>query len=461
MFNPNKYEKYNEVEDYDEKIKLVRKDVNNYPKIHIAPPCGLLNDPNGLVYFNDEYHIFYQFHPNKVKHGLKNWYHLTTKDFINFKARGIKLYPEEDFENFGIFSGSAIVVGDYLEIYYTANYRDPNDNYRRIPKQVKAIMNAEYEIISKHIVFDLPSKYTEHYRDPAPIGNNSFLIGAQNKAEKKGCLSLVESWSDERTLSFSNELEMAYMIECPNYVKVEEEEFIIMSPQGMSGDKYPSPNQSVYIKSGLVKDNISEEVFLLDYGFDFYAPQIFQNTDRKLMIGWLGLPDTIYPFEVENGWSQCLTLVRELSSHNGKLYQYPITEYSRLRKKCENITAGKKVNTTRTYEVELSMENGDSVTIGNNSNIQLSYTDGILYLDRSNLLENINVEYGSIRSVAIGQSKIIVNIFVDHSTLEVYINKGEYVLSSRIFVDEVQSLQCTTFAQLYNLSKINIEEYYV
>ena len=51
-------------------------------RFHIAPPYGLLNDPNGLIYWKGEYHLFYQWNPNACEHGAKHWAHLRSKDLI-------------------------------------------------------------------------------------------------------------------------------------------------------------------------------------------------------------------------------------------------------------------------------------------------------------------------------------------------------------------------------------------
>lgn len=87
-----------------------------YPKFHIAPPHGLLNDPNGLFEKDGVYHIFYQWFPLGPVHGLKHWYHLSTKDFIHFEDYGIGIAPEDDFDFLGCYSGMTFEKED---IFYT------------------------------------------------------------------------------------------------------------------------------------------------------------------------------------------------------------------------------------------------------------------------------------------------------------------------------------------------------
>lgn len=454
MYKPDLYQLHTSITNIDELKAKVSEDKLYYPKIHIAPECGLLNDPNGLAFFNNEYHIFYQYHPNRPAHGMKNWYHLTTKDFINYTSRGIILFPEQDYENYGIFSGNATVQGDYLRLNYTANYRDPENNYKREPKQCYALMNKEYQIIEKQVILDYdPHKYTEHYRDPYVTETGAMLIGAQNN-QLTGVLSVVED-RHERTIEMTNELSGAYMLECPSYIEIDGHNILVLSPQGVNDDKYLNINSVVWVETALTPQ-ISATPKLVDHGFDLYASQIFRDKNRVLMLSWLGHADTIYPHEVECGWSQTLTLMRSLSFKDDKLYQLPIDEYKQLRKSTYNLSSG--LDLTRTYELECEMSEGGVLRIGDSDNyIAITLDQGVLSLDRSKMNDLVNAEYGNVRKIEALASTVTLRIYVDNSTLEVYINDGEYVMSSRIFLTNlaITKVQNVT-GNYYELDSIKI-----
>jgi fructan beta-fructosidase len=84
---------------------------NFRPQLHYSPPKSWMNDPNGLVYHKETYHLFYQYFPNSTKWGPMHWGHATSKDLFHWTTLPIALYPN-DHEY--IFSGSAIM--DYNNV---------------------------------------------------------------------------------------------------------------------------------------------------------------------------------------------------------------------------------------------------------------------------------------------------------------------------------------------------------
>src|SRR4051794_17021355 len=64
------------------------------PQIHFSPKKGWMNDPNGMLYYNNTYHLFYQYYPDSTVWGPMHWGHATSKDLLHWQELPIALYPD-------------------------------------------------------------------------------------------------------------------------------------------------------------------------------------------------------------------------------------------------------------------------------------------------------------------------------------------------------------------------------
>ena len=89
------------------------------PVYHVTPTVGWLNDPNGFSYFDGQYHLFYQYNPYSTHWDSMHWGHLVSEDMLNWKRLPAVLAPDTWYDNFGVFSGSALTAPDgrHLLIY--------------------------------------------------------------------------------------------------------------------------------------------------------------------------------------------------------------------------------------------------------------------------------------------------------------------------------------------------------
>ncbi|KJD46015.1 glycoside hydrolase family 32 protein [Paenibacillus terrae] len=460
-------QRYRNLEEASEQeIQELNEKVKNSPwrqKFHIQPTTGLLNDPNGFSYYNGEYHMFYQWFPLGPVHGLKYWYHMSSKNLVHWEDHGIAIKPSHYFDSHGAYSGSALEHKGKLYLLYTGNRRD--ENWMRNSTQCMVIMDEKkfFSKLDHPVINQIPDGFTEHFRDPKLWKqDNKFyaVIGAQ-KVNQEGCAVLYSS-QDLLAWEFEGEIQtdldsFGYMWECPDYFVLHDRGILMFSPQGIEpeGYKYRNIFQTGYVIGD--KLNVQEkklnhgEFSELDRGFDFYAPQTMKDTHgRRIMVGWMGLPDIEYPTD-PYGWAHCLTLPRELSLSNEKLVQKPIKELELLRR---NLTEAKgeiynefkmfQGFTGITYELICEFNNVDADELGiefrkgDQEKTTIKYNDrkGKLILDRTNSGSPVGVSYGTIRECSFNNKNVKFQMFVDVSSVEIFINDGEEIFTSRIFPGE-------------------------
>lgn len=106
-----------------------------YPEIHLAAPVGWINDPNGFVYYKEQYHLFYQYHPYDTKWGPMHWGHAVSEDLVHWEYVGVALVPDKAYDKDGCFSGSALVKDGKLYLMYTGHIIDEET------KQIRQVQN--------------------------------------------------------------------------------------------------------------------------------------------------------------------------------------------------------------------------------------------------------------------------------------------------------------------------------
>ncbi|MFL0364359.1 glycoside hydrolase family 32 protein [Pseudobacillus sp. 179-B 2D1 NHS] len=443
-----------------EKIKENEKQRKNDPyrlQFHLMPPIGLLNDPNGLIQYKDKYHVFYQWNPFETSHGPKFWGHYTSDDLVHWEDHPPALIPTEWYERNGCYSGSAIEVGGKLLLFYTGNVKD---EAKRETYQCVAVSDNGMDFAKEGPVIFLPDGFTPHFRDPKVWRRNDswyMVVGAQT-CEKEGAVVLFSSidlqhWEYRGPIagSYMNGLNaFGYMWECPDFFQIGSKDILLVSPQGLepSGYHYQNLFQSGYFigewKVGTTEFNHGD--FLeLDRGFDFYAPQTFEDEKRRrIMFGWMGITDENESFQptIEQGWIHALTIPRQLILEGEKLYQKPVEELVKLRRKKDfhgTVSLRDGVNTYEEIHGEVSevkvrfdYVHAEKVEIVIRNNVHLYFYpgQGIFTLER----EVFKGGAFESRSCELLQLKDM-HIFLDRSSIEVFINGGEEVFTARFFAN--------------------------
>ena len=457
--------KENEEKSILEKKEIVEKDFWRQ-KYHIQGIVGLINDPNGFSQFKGKYHMFYQWNPLGTNHKNKTWAHSVSDDLLHWERLKTALRPDTWYSKDGVYSGSAIVDDDKLYLFYTGNVKDSEGNRESYQCLAVSSDGENFERWEPSIV-NQPDGYTRHIRDPKiwkKDGKFYAVIGIQSEnLEGKAVLyssENIKDWKFEGEIAGANHgkiKDFGFMWECPDYFQLKDEktgeikDLLVFSPQGLEpeGDLYNNKYQTGYLFGKLDYEKTEFEILSdfveIDRGHDFYAPQsIEDDKGRRLIVGWMGIPEEEDFPTVKNEWLHCLTLPRELKVIDGKLYQVPIKEMESIRgEKIEfsgKVAGEVKVGTGATYELKVKFKDFNSdfglkLRTGKSSETVLKFD----YNDKKIVLDRTKGEQPDkrLRKVYLGDiSELELTIFVDNSSVEVFINGGQEVFSSRIFPEK-------------------------
>lgn len=441
--------------------KEVHEKINKDPwrlNYHLMPETGWLNDPNGAVQKDGVYHIYHQYVPEDATGGKTHWGHKTSTDLVHFTEEEIFMSPEMPFDRDGVYSGSAIVKDDQIHFFYTGNVKTLAGEYIHYGREqhtVHVVSDDGFNILKREVVIrheDYPEGFTAHIRDPKVFEKNGqyYMILGARKTNNTGAMLTYHSTDLEKWEYIGNFIEgqedEGFMFECPDFFQTEDTDVLIMSPQGIQpeGFQYQGQYQAGYLVGHVDWETIQFEAETdfkeLDRGFDFYAPQSFtDDSGNQILWGWMGMADSSPEFinpTVKNGWQHALTLPRVLSVEAGELKQRPHPAYKILRKnklkgQVEVTAEPFEELTGEVYELKISfLEELTNFTMMLRQDTKVIYQDGILTLTHG--YSGFGRRKRQIQLTHLDE----LRIFSDTSSLEFFINDGEYVMTSRIYPDK-------------------------
>ncbi|MGD7022944.1 glycoside hydrolase family 32 protein [Rossellomorea vietnamensis] len=433
------------------------------PAYHMSPPAFWMNDPNGFSYYKGEYHLFYQYHPFSPEWGPMYWGHFKSKDLAYWEEAPIALAPGEEYDRDGCFSGSAIEKDGKLYLMYTGNqWTGPDHDTDLYQTQCLAVSEdgMTFEKIAENPIIDPAPQgdiHPYHFRDPKvwKKGDHYYCVLGSRTKDHVGQVLLYRS-EDLIKWEFVNvaakgEGNFGFMWECPDLFEIDGRTILVMSPQGMKpeGNLYQNLHQAGYVigaldyESGQLQHGDFE---LLDHGFDFYAPQTMVDpTGRRIMIAWMNMWESQMP-EQEESFAGAMTIPRELVLENGKLKSKPVHELEKRRrnhKQFKNVTVegetslpsveGNAVELKVTIDAKKASQFGLKLRAGHKEETELLYIkeERSFVLDRSLSGEGP----GGVRKaeIELDENLLDLHIFIDHSSVEIFINGGEKVMTARIY----------------------------
>lgn len=461
------------------------------PLYHFSAQYGWINDPNGMVYHNGEYHLFFQYNPYGSKWANMNWGHTVSKDLKKWEYMPVALAPD----SLGaIFSGSAVIDKNntagfgkdaMVAIYTSAGAAQTQsiaystDNGRTFTKYDQNPVLADPKIAD--------------FRDPkvfwhTPSDQWVMSLATSQTISFYGSKNLKE-WNK---LSEFGEGIGAHdgVWECPDLFPLTyngQTKWVLFvsinpgGPNGGSATQYFIGN----FDGKTFKPESMDYPLWLDYGRDNYAGVTWSNIPasdgRHLFIGWMNNWDYANLLPIVN-FRGAMTIPRELHlAHNGKhlvVANPPAKEMLGLRRdavKIENTQVDKSYKIEKllkdnqgAYEIEFTAKVGSADHFefklenlkGENVRFIFDLAKNTLSVDRSKsgLIDfSNNFASAVIDAPLVKKETYKVRLLVDKASTELFINDGELVQTNTVFPTEpYNSLIFEATGGTMNVEDINI-----
>ncbi len=449
------------------------------PFFHLSAYTGWMNDPNGFFYYNGRYHMFYQYHPYDSVWGPMHWGHAVSEDLLHWEFLPAALAPDEPYDRDGCFSGSAVELPDGRQLLmYTgvAKKRMPDGGFRELQTQCLAVGDGlDYEKYAGNPVLDqkdLPEGASVHdFRDPkiwrAKDGTYRCVTGSR-PADGSGQILLFESedafhWKFRKVLA-ENRNRFGKMWECPDFFELDEKQLLLISPQDMfpQGFEYHNGNGTLCLIGSYDEETetfTEERDQAIDYGIDFYAPQTVLTPDgRRVMIGWMQNWDTcgvLGPTSRVLPWFGQMSLPRELSIKDGRLFQQPVRELEAMRSqpvRHDQVTFEGEISLPevegRQIDLEIELSPGDPERIYQKFAVRFAKNDqyhtAVSFRPYESVVK-LDRKFSGSRRAIIHQRRCLVRskngslklrLILDRFSAEVFLNDGEQVMSATIYTEQ-------------------------
>ena len=446
------------------------------PQYHFTPAKNFMNDPNGMVFYKGEYHLFYQYNPEGKVWGHMSWGHAVSPDMVHWQHLPLAI-PEDP--NYMIYSGAAVV--DWNNSSGLCKNPDPKDHSCLI-----AIYAADYHQKREktHVAYsnDRGRTWTNYAGNPViDVDAEDFRDPYVFWYEPQKKWVLVAVLADHRKALFYSSTDLkqwtklsefgpagddAGQWECPLLLELpiegtKDTRWVLVinrnpgAPAGGTGVRYLVGN---FDGTRFVEKESAGQKLWADYGKDFYATNTFNDMPdkRRVWMGWTSnwlyakdeptvlwrgaqsIPKTLGLRNVVGQMLMVQAPVKELQGQRGEPLHMKNTSVgatnSRLAKR------GPKVDT---YEIEAELEMGNATEMG----FHLRKGDGVktvvgivpatnsLFVDRTESGEvSFSKDFpGRFSTTLSGTKRVKLHIFVDRSSVEVIANDGEKSMTNRIY----------------------------
>ena len=455
-------------------------------KVHFSPETGWANDPNGMVYYDGEYHLFFQHNPDTTIWGPMHWGHAVSKDLIHWEQLPIALYPD----SLGwIFSGSAVIdwnntsglgkdgIPPMVAIFTYHNRELENTGTDKFQYQGIAYSLDKGRTWTKYEnnpVLHNPG--IRDFRDPKV----SWHPESGKWIMTLAVLDHINFYSSPNLIDWALESEFGEGIgahggvwECPDLFPLQIEgtdktKWVLLVSINPGGPNGGSATQ--YFVGDFDGHNFEpkgEKTKWLDYGKDNYAgvtwSDIPDEDGRRILIGWMN--NWQYANEIPtSGWRGAFTLPRSLELteiyNDYLLVSHPVKEFNKIKLGTKEIPASKiekemEINLKPEFplEIDLSFNTGNNTAINfgerfgiqfandKNELVKIGYDNlnKLFFIDRSNCgWDSPNQEFAGIHYApyVVSSPSLDIKLIIDESSVELFAVDGLVVMTEQFFSNE-------------------------
>lgn len=441
---------------------------SQHPAVHFTPPSGWMNDPNGLIFYRGEYHLFYQYHPHSLVWGPMHWGHAVSADLRRWTHLPIALEPDE---NGTIFSGSVV--------------EDANNTSGLLPDGgLVAIFSFDTQAQGIAYSADNGRTWTKYagnpvipspgsnFRDPkvfwyAPQQVWMMVLAVHHHVEFYSSPNLI-NWT--QTGAFGADAGAHDGVwECPDLFPLEvngETKWVLIvsvedgAPAGGCGTQYFIGH---FDGATFINDAPADVVRWLDYGMDNYAGVTYNNAPdgRRILLGWMNNPTRYGRVTPATTWRGMMTIPRDLSlidvpGHGLRLAQTPSPELDTPQMRVhtergitlDNSVASLRLDDSTAWDITATFEDANAVQYG----LRLVWEDasyltvgidrsGTLFLDRRSAGQtDFHETFPTVmRAPLLNPKKVTLRVLVDSASIEVFADGGATVMSAQIFPQTLHS----------------------
>ncbi len=419
------------------------------PVYHFLPPKGWMNDPNGLIHFRGEYHLFYQHNPESAVPRNIVWGHAVSRDLVHWKHLPIALRPDKPYDKDGVWTGCMV-----------DDHGTPTAMYTGVHPEVQCIATSK-DMISwgkapENPVISAPPAGLQvtGFRDPYVWRSRDwwYAVVGSGIRDVGGAILLYRSrdlrrWEYLEPALVGEKAKTGEMWECPNFFPLGRKWVLWTSPVPLG--------RVIYFVGTFRNHRFTPEYQgEMDLGGCFYAPQGFRDAKgRRILFGWLWETRS-EAMSVQAGWAGVQSLPRQVSlSKDGHLLFQPVAELRHLRRdrvtlKAQPLRAGEEMPipglSGDRWELQAEMTPQNAVRCGVRlyhsadeeqvTSIFFSQAEGRLVVDRtrSSRYEEVTRDVRSAPLSLKEGEPLRLHLFVDRSVIEVFAN-GHTCLTTRVY----------------------------